>query len=57
MLISIHRYDRGTFYPSTEFGDVRNQGVGQGQGSKINLPLDHIDQKFKQYNFQSPGDN
>lgn len=28
MLISIHRYDRGTFYPATEFGDVKNQGLG-----------------------------
>lgn len=28
MLISIHRYDRSTFYPGTEFGDVKNQGLG-----------------------------
>lgn len=28
MLVSIHRYDRGTFYPGTEFGDVKNQGLG-----------------------------
>lgn len=57
MLISIHRYDRGTFYPSNEFADVNNQGEGQGIGSKINLPLNHVDENFKNYKFQAPGDN
>lgn len=47
MLISIHRYDRGTFYPATEFGSVKNQGIGPGQGSKLNLPLDYVDEAFK----------
>jgi acetoin utilization deacetylase AcuC-like enzyme len=42
-MLSIHRYDRGTFYPSNEFGDVTNQGLGEAIGSKLNLPLDSID--------------
>lgn len=57
MLISIHRYDRGTFYPATEFGDCKNQGLGNAVGSKLNLPLDYVDETFKEYKFQSPGDN
>ena len=26
LLISIHRYDRGTFYPASEDGHVKSQG-------------------------------
>jgi acetoin utilization deacetylase AcuC-like enzyme len=43
MLISIHRYDRGTFYPSEPFADVTSQGLGDAEGTKINLPLDYVD--------------
>jgi len=28
LFISIHRYDNGSFYPNTDFGNVKNQGIG-----------------------------
>lgn len=57
LMISIHRYDRGTFYPASEEGHFSNVGSGWGIGSKINISLDYVDNKFKPYTFQAPGDN
>lgn len=57
LLISMHRYDRGTFYPASEEGYVTNVGEGEGKGFSVNISLDFVDEKFKEYSFQSPGDN
>ena len=32
-------------------------GTGWALGTKINISLDFVDEKFKEYNFQAPGDN
>eukprot|EP00197_Chlamydomonas_leiostraca_P007182 CAMPEP_0202865778 /NCGR_PEP_ID=MMETSP1391-20130828/6346_1 /ASSEMBLY_ACC=CAM_ASM_000867 /TAXON_ID=1034604 /ORGANISM="Chlamydomonas leiostraca, Strain SAG 11-49" /LENGTH=639 /DNA_ID=CAMNT_0049545655 /DNA_START=304 /DNA_END=2223 /DNA_ORIENTATION=- len=41
MYMSIHRYDRGAFYPGT--GAVDEVGVGRGQGYSVNIPWDGPD--------------
>lgn len=46
-MISIHRYDRGTFYPASEDGHVSNMGIGWAEGTQVNISLDHVDEKFK----------
>lgn len=40
LFISIHRYDRGAFYPST--GHANRVGIRQGEGFNINIPLDGV---------------
>ena len=55
--ISTHRYDRATFYPASEEGDYKNTGEGPSQGRHVNIPLNYVDEKFRQYKFQPPGDN
>ena len=57
LFISIHRYDRGTFYPASEDGHVSCQGSEKGKGFTVNICLDFVDKKFREYKFQSPGDN
>lgn len=47
LFISIHRYDRGTFYPASEEGHVTCQGMDNAKGLNINICLDFVDQKFK----------
>ncbi len=57
LFISIHRFDRGTYYPAGDEGNYMNNGEGQAKGTKINIPLDFVDEKYNSYNFQAPGDN
>ena len=57
LFISIHRYDNGTFYPAGEEGNFYNCGKKEGEGFKINIPLNHYDINYKKYECQAPGDN
>ena len=57
MLISLHRHDRGTFYPAGDEGHFCNNGDLLAKGTKINIPFDFVDENFQSYNFQAPGDN
>jgi acetoin utilization deacetylase AcuC-like enzyme len=57
LLISIHRHDRGSFYPAGDYGSLSSNGKGKGEGTKINIPLHHVDKNFKTYNLQGAGDN
>lgn len=47
LMISIHRYDRSTFYPASEDASVKNMGSGWAIGTKVNIPLDFVDEKFR----------
>lgn len=38
LLISIHRYDDGKFYPCGPAGDLTQCGIGEGLGKNINIP-------------------
>ncbi|ORY78637.1 hypothetical protein BCR37DRAFT_382288 [Protomyces lactucae-debilis] len=38
LFISIHRYQNGTFYPGTPYGDLDKCGAGDGLGYNINIP-------------------
>lgn len=38
LYISIHRYDKGTFYPGTTFGGIHIVGEGVGEGFTVNIP-------------------
>ncbi|MCO5589996.1 hypothetical protein L7F22_043965 [Adiantum nelumboides] len=38
LLISIHRYERGRFYPGGPAGDFDQCGSGEGLGKNINIP-------------------
>ncbi|CAL8324506.1 unnamed protein product [Merluccius merluccius] len=38
LYISLHRYDNGTFFPSSEDADCDRVGVGQGAGFNVNIP-------------------
>ena len=57
LFISVHRYDHGTFYPAGDEGDYPNCGKKDGEGSKLNIPLNHYDKKYIKYKCQAPGDN
>ena len=39
LFISIHRYDKGTFYPKT--GHMKDIGAGDGVGYNVNVPIDN----------------
>lgn len=41
MYMSLHRYDRGTFYPGT--GAATECGLGTGEGFTVNVPWDGIE--------------
>ena len=57
LFISIHRHDRGSFYPAGDAGFYANCGEGEAEGTKVNLPWNHIDEKYCSYPFQAQGDN
>lgn len=38
LYISIHRYDKGAFYPGTTFGGINVVGEGAGEGFTVNIP-------------------
>jgi histone deacetylase 6 len=57
LFFSIHRYDYGSYYPSGEAGNYVNCGKGGAEGTKINIPLNFLNKKRKEYPFQAPGDN
>jgi histone deacetylase 6 len=57
LFISTHRYDHGTSYPAGPEGNYDNCGVGQGKGSKLNIPLNAVSKNFKTIPEQTPGDN
>lgn len=38
LFVSIHRFDRGTFYPGGPDGDFSTSGEGEGRGFSINVP-------------------
>ncbi|KAI1733048.1 histone deacetylase domain-containing protein [Ditylenchus destructor] len=42
LYISIHRHDRGTFYPVGELNDVTDAGRDDGLGFTINIPFDTL---------------
>jgi histone deacetylase 6 len=53
----VHRYDRGSYYPCGPGGNFPNCGVGEAEGTKLNIPLNIISKKRKRYDFQAHGDN
>lgn len=57
LFISVHRHDRGAFYPFGDGGNYPNCGIKEGEGSKINIPLNTVNKKRKSYSFQTHGDN
>lgn len=57
LFISVHRYDHGSYYPAGELGGYPSCGRGEGEGSKLNIPLNYVDNKFQRYECQAPGDN
>lgn len=57
LFFSIHRYDYGSYYPSGEAGGYLNCGKGTAEGTKVNIPLNFLNKKRKEYPFQAPGDN
>ncbi|KAF7315593.1 hypothetical protein MIND_00074700 [Mycena indigotica] len=38
LYISIHRYERGQFYPCGPFGSLQSVGEGPGRGYSVNIP-------------------
>ena len=38
LFVSLHRYDKGEFYPCGYLGNYHNIGTGEGKGLKINIP-------------------
>lgn len=57
LFLSVHRHDRGSYYPSGSGADYPACGEGEAEGSKLNIPLNVIDKKGTNFSFQSPGDN
>jgi histone deacetylase 6 len=57
LFISVHRYDRGSYYPGGAGGNFPNCGKGEAEGTKINIPLNTTSRKRRSYDFQAPGDN
>lgn len=57
LFISVHRHDRGHFYPSGHGGNYPNCGKGLAEGTKLNIPLNTTSKKHKSYSFQLHGDN
>lgn len=57
LFISVHRYDRGSYYPSGAGGNFPNCGKGDAEGTKLNIPLNTTNRKRRSYDFQTPGDN
>lgn len=57
LFISVHRHDRGTYYPSGPGGNYPNCGKGEAEGTKLNIPLNTVNKKRRSYDFQAPGDN
>ena len=43
--------------PAGPEGNYDNCGVGQGKGSKLNIPLNAVSKNFKTIPEQTPGDN
>ncbi|CAH1153341.1 unnamed protein product [Phaedon cochleariae] len=39
MYISVHRYDEGKFFPSSNKADYSHTGEGQGKGYNVNIPF------------------
>eukprot|EP00917_Polyrhabdina_sp_WS-2016_P004662 GHVP01010734.1.p1 GENE.GHVP01010734.1~~GHVP01010734.1.p1 ORF type:complete len:647 (+),score=128.60 GHVP01010734.1:263-1942(+) len=40
LVISVHRYDEGDFYPKGGLGAISNVGKGKGEGFNINIPME-----------------
>lgn len=38
LYFSVHRYDRGTFYPGGPYADFTSVGSGEGEGFSVNVP-------------------
>lgn len=38
LYISLHRYDNGQFFPSSEDADFDRVGLGKGRGFNVNIP-------------------
>ena len=38
LYFSVHRYDRGTFYPGGPYADFPSVGSGEGEGFSVNVP-------------------
>ncbi|XP_052061653.1 histone deacetylase 6-like isoform X3 [Mytilus californianus] len=41
LLINLHRYDYGCFYPSSEDGSEEKVGEGEGEGYNVNIAWNH----------------
>jgi histone deacetylase 6 len=57
LFISVHRYDRGAYYPGGPSGNYTNCGLEEAEGTKLNIPLNTVNKKKKSYDYQAPGDN
>lgn len=42
LYISIHRYDNGLFFPSSEDGNYDRVGKGDGEGYNVNIPWNKV---------------
>ncbi|CAJ1329166.1 unnamed protein product [Effrenium voratum] len=38
LFLSVHRYDRGTYYPGGQLGNYTSHGRGEGEGYTVNIP-------------------
>lgn len=44
LFISLHRYDNGSFYPSSEDANYDKIGEGKGKHYNINIPFNDVSQ-------------
>jgi acetoin utilization deacetylase AcuC-like enzyme len=42
LLISLHRYEYGSFYPSLEDGSEEKVGEGDGEGYNVNIAWNYV---------------
>ena len=42
LFISLHRFDRGSFYPATPEGQSTMVGEGEGTGYNVNIPWNNV---------------
>lgn len=49
LYISIHRYDNGSFFPHSKYGNYTSIGSGLGEGYCVNVPWNKV--SIVLYNF------
>lgn len=46
LYISVHRYDRGSFFPNSKDANYDKVGTGRGEGFIVNVPWNKVHIKF-----------